>query len=158
MASQGNLSDFGLVCAADISCVISPSSLGRSGLSICPNRNSQHGPHYAIRDRLSPWICIGRLCCSGLREYLSGWIDLMSKSPNLKATLGHLESCSLRVLTYVGLHYLLISARWTLPESAHLSAYSCVNIILQKPRARANLLYRGLVPLDRISNQYQHWR
>jgi hypothetical protein len=67
--------------------------------------------HLTIRGHLSPRICIGRSWCFGLCQYLSGWIDLMSKSPNHKTTLGHLELCSLRVLTYVRLHYLLISAQ-----------------------------------------------
>jgi hypothetical protein len=49
--------------------------LVRIGLSICPNRSSQHGhnfgsQYFAIKGRLSPWICIVRSCCSGLREYL----------------------------------------------------------------------------------------
>jgi hypothetical protein len=42
MASQDNLSDFGLVCAAGISGAISPRSL--DCLSICSNRSPQHGP------------------------------------------------------------------------------------------------------------------
>jgi hypothetical protein len=47
MTSQDNLSDFGLVCAIGISGTelgISPSSLDRIGLSICPTQSSQHGP------------------------------------------------------------------------------------------------------------------
>ena len=43
-ASEENLSDFGLVCAAGISGAISPSSLTRIGPSICPNRSSHRGP------------------------------------------------------------------------------------------------------------------
>lgn len=43
---------------------------------------------FAIKGRLSLRICIERSCCSGLREYLSGWVDLVSKFPNLKTTFG----------------------------------------------------------------------
>jgi hypothetical protein len=44
MASEDNLSDFGLVYAAGISGAISPSSLVRIGLSIYSNWSSQYGP------------------------------------------------------------------------------------------------------------------
>jgi hypothetical protein len=33
---------------------------------------------FVIRGRLSLWICTGS-CCSGLREYLSGWVDIDGK-------------------------------------------------------------------------------
>jgi hypothetical protein len=37
---------------------------------------------FAIRGRLSFWICTERSCCPGLREYLSGWVDLVGKHPS----------------------------------------------------------------------------
>jgi hypothetical protein len=37
---------------------------------------------FAIRGRLSLWICTERSYCSGLREYLSGWVDLVGKPPS----------------------------------------------------------------------------
>jgi hypothetical protein len=54
------------------------------GHSICPNWSYRRGPHFgsqtfAIRGRLSLWICTERSCCSGLWKYLSGWVDLVGK-------------------------------------------------------------------------------
>jgi hypothetical protein len=43
-ASEDNLSDFRLVCAAGILGAISPSSLTRIGPSTCPNRRYRQGP------------------------------------------------------------------------------------------------------------------
>jgi hypothetical protein len=66
MASQDNLSDFGLVCAVGISGAISPNSLDRElgfayvqieALNMIHNFGSQH---FAIRGRLSPRIYIER--------------------------------------------------------------------------------------------------
>jgi hypothetical protein len=37
---------------------------------------------FAIKGRLSPWICTERSCCPELREYLSGWVDLVGKHPS----------------------------------------------------------------------------
>jgi hypothetical protein len=37
---------------------------------------------FAIKDCLSLWICTERSCCPGLREYLSGWVDLIGKHPS----------------------------------------------------------------------------
>jgi hypothetical protein len=37
---------------------------------------------FAIRGRLTLRICTKRSCCSGLREYLSGWVDLTGKPPS----------------------------------------------------------------------------
>jgi hypothetical protein len=37
---------------------------------------------FAIRGHLGPRICTERSCCLGLREYLSGWVDLIGKPPS----------------------------------------------------------------------------
>jgi hypothetical protein len=37
---------------------------------------------FAIKDRLSLRICTQRSCCPGLREYFSGWVDLVGKHPS----------------------------------------------------------------------------
>jgi hypothetical protein len=37
---------------------------------------------FGIRGRLSLRICTERSWCSGLREYLSGWVDLVGKPPS----------------------------------------------------------------------------
>jgi hypothetical protein len=67
--------------------VIFPTSLSRIGSSTCPNW-SYHRAHnfgsqtITIRGRLSLRICTERSCCSGLWEYLSGWVDLIGKPPS----------------------------------------------------------------------------
>jgi hypothetical protein len=37
---------------------------------------------FDIKGRLSLRICTERSCCPGLREYLSGWVDLVGKHPS----------------------------------------------------------------------------
>jgi hypothetical protein len=37
---------------------------------------------FAIKGRLNVRICTERSCCPGLREYLSGWVDLIGKHPS----------------------------------------------------------------------------
>jgi hypothetical protein len=37
---------------------------------------------FAIKGRLSLQICTEISCCPGLREYLSGWVDLIGKHPS----------------------------------------------------------------------------
>jgi hypothetical protein len=37
---------------------------------------------FAIKNRLSLRICTERSCCPKLREYLSGWVDLVGKHPS----------------------------------------------------------------------------
>jgi hypothetical protein len=37
---------------------------------------------FAIKGRLNLRICTERSCCPGLREYLSGWVDLVGKHPS----------------------------------------------------------------------------
>jgi hypothetical protein len=37
---------------------------------------------FAIRGHLGHWICTERSCCLWLREYLSGWVDLVGKHPS----------------------------------------------------------------------------
>jgi hypothetical protein len=86
-ASEDNLSDFRLVCTVGTLGVIFPTSLSRIGPSTCPNW-SYHRAHnfgsqtIAIRGRLSLRIYTERSCCSGLWEYLSGWVDLIGKPPS----------------------------------------------------------------------------
>jgi hypothetical protein len=80
-------------CATGISGGISPNSLFRNGLSICSNWSSQQGPQpwystFYIRSCLNLRICIEKWCCSRLHEYLSNWIDLVGKSPNLMTNFG----------------------------------------------------------------------
>jgi hypothetical protein len=40
---------------------------------------------FSIKARLSLWICTKRSCCLGLREYLSGWVDLVGKHPSSRS-------------------------------------------------------------------------
>jgi hypothetical protein len=37
---------------------------------------------FANKGRLSLRICTERSCCPGMREYLSGWVDLVGKHPS----------------------------------------------------------------------------
>jgi hypothetical protein len=37
---------------------------------------------FTIIGHLSLWICTERSCYPGLREYLSGWVDLIGKHPS----------------------------------------------------------------------------
>jgi hypothetical protein len=142
-ASKDNLSDFGLVCAAGISRAISPSFLTRLGLPYVQieaiveahNFGSQT---FAIRVLLSLWICTERSWCSRLREYLSGWVDLVGNC------FGHLELWSLHVLSLD-----LWRASWSshkvldelISKVSSSTLISCVNNKLQKPHARVNLLH-----------------
>jgi hypothetical protein len=84
-ASYYNLWGFVFVCAAGISGAISPCSLSWIGPSTSPNQSYRRGAqlwYFGIWVRLSLWICIGTSCCSGLREHLSGWVDLVGKPPS----------------------------------------------------------------------------
>jgi hypothetical protein len=56
-------------------------------------------------------------------------------------SLGHLESCSLHVLTYDGLHDLPIVLDALIYKVSSLMLISCVNNKLQKPHASVNLLH-----------------
>jgi hypothetical protein len=87
---QARMSDFGLVCAAVIwgPYLLAPwPELGLphvqiKGIVDAYNFGSQA---FAIGGRLNLWICTERSCCSGLREYLSGWVDLVSKPPSFQS-------------------------------------------------------------------------
>jgi hypothetical protein len=79
---------------------------------------------FAIKGRLGLWICTERSCCPGLWEYLSGWVDLISKhssprslafwcfGPSVVWSLGHFVS-----LLMTGFMIFDWSAWWTYPES-----------------------------------------
>jgi hypothetical protein len=41
--------------------------------------------NFAIRGRLNLRICTERSCCPGLREFLSGWVDLVGKHPSYQS-------------------------------------------------------------------------
>jgi NADH:ubiquinone oxidoreductase subunit E len=82
---------------------------------------------FAIKGRLSLWICTEWSCCSGLREYLSAWVDLVGKhsSPQsfyvlMLRSLGCLESCSLLILTCDGFHDLLLKCLMNLSRKSSL--------------------------------------
>jgi hypothetical protein len=86
-ALEDNLFWFRTHCAAGISGDISPSSLIRIGPSTCPNRRYREGHNFgsqtiAIKGRLSLRIYTERSCCPWLREYHSGWVDLVDKHPS----------------------------------------------------------------------------
>jgi hypothetical protein len=85
MALKDNLFWFQTDCATGISRAICLSSLIRMGPSTCPNRRYRinfGSQTFASRGHLSLWICIERSWCLGLREYLSGWVDLVGKPPS----------------------------------------------------------------------------
>jgi hypothetical protein len=103
---------------------------------------------FAIKGRLSLWICTERSCCPGLREYLSGWVDLVGK---------HQVPWVLRVDASVhGLFGVLFTscldlwrASWSslevldepIPKVSSLTLISCVNNKLQNRHASVNLLH-----------------
>jgi hypothetical protein len=86
-ASEDNLSDFELTAHQGFRgsyLLASLSALGLphvqiKGIVKAHNFGSQT---FAIRGRLSLRICTERSCCPGLREYLSGWVDLVGKHPS----------------------------------------------------------------------------
>jgi hypothetical protein len=75
---------------------------------------------FAIKIRLSIRICTERSCCPGLREYLSGWVDLVGKHPSPQSFACWCfgpwvvwRLCSL----VTGFMIFSWSAWWTYPES-----------------------------------------
>jgi hypothetical protein len=100
---------------------------------------------FAIRGRLSLRICTKRSCCSGLWEYLSGWVDLL-----LVPGVLHVEASFLGSFGVVFTSCLdLWQASWSshkvldelIPKVSSLTLISCVNNKLQKPHASLNMLY-----------------
>jgi hypothetical protein len=86
-ASEDNLSSLGLVCAAGISGPYLLAPWHEFGLPHVQIEAIVKAHNFGInisciRVRLSLRICIGRSCYSGLREYLSGWVDLVGKPPS----------------------------------------------------------------------------
>jgi hypothetical protein len=82
---------------------------------------------FAIRGRLSLWICTERSWCSGLREYLSGWVDLVSKPPSPRSfTCWYFgpwviwSHVHFNFLTCDGLHDLLIKCLMNLSQKSTL--------------------------------------
>jgi hypothetical protein len=79
---------------------------------------------FAIKDRLSLRVCTKRSCCPELREYLSGWVDLVGKHPSPRSlacwcfgpwvvwSLVHFVSWLV-----TGFMIFSSSAWWTYPES-----------------------------------------
>jgi hypothetical protein len=169
-ASKDNLSDFGLTGSRDFggSYLIAPlSELGLPHVKIegsveAHNFGSQT---FAIRGRLNLRICTERLCCPGLREYLSGWVDLVGKHPSpwsfacwcfgpwVVWSLVHFVSWLV-----TGFMIFSWSACELIPKVSSLMLISCVNNKLQNRHATVNLIPPGLVPLVRISNTCKCWR
>jgi hypothetical protein len=82
---------------------------------------------FAIKDSLSLRICTKRSCCPELREYLSGWVDLVGKHPSppefcvlMLRSLDFLEFWSLRVLTCDRRHDLLLKCLMNLSRKSPL--------------------------------------
>jgi hypothetical protein len=79
---------------------------------------------FAIKGRLNLWICTKRSCCPGLREYLSGWVDLVGKHPSPRSfacwcfgpwvVWSHVHFVSWLVMGFMIFSW---SAWWTYPES-----------------------------------------
>jgi hypothetical protein len=102
---------------------------------------------FAIRGRLSLRICTERSCCPGLREYLSGWVDLVGKHPSPQS----FTCCCFGpwVVWSLTLYLDLWRTSWSslevlielLPEVLILVPNSCVNNILQIPHSQVNLLH-----------------
>jgi hypothetical protein len=79
---------------------------------------------FAIKDRLSLRICTERSCCPELREYLSGWVDLVGKHPTLRSfacwCFGPWVVWSLvHFVSWLVTGFMIFpwSASWTYPES-----------------------------------------
>jgi hypothetical protein len=84
---------------------------------------------FAIRSRLSIRICNERSCCPGLREYLSGWVDLVGKHPSPRSftcwCFGPWVVWSLvHFVSWLVTGFMIFSwsAHWTSPGSAPFSA------------------------------------
>jgi hypothetical protein len=79
---------------------------------------------FAIKGRLSLWIYTERSCCPGLREYLSGWVDLVGKHPSPWSfacwCFGYCVAWSLvHFVSWLVTGFMIFSwsAWWTYPES-----------------------------------------
>jgi hypothetical protein len=106
---------------------------------------------FAIRGHLGHRICTQKSCCLGLREYLSGWVDLVGKPPSPRSF-----TCWCFGPWVVWSLFTLCLDLWRASWSSHkvldelypkvllkvLKSY--VNNILQKPHASANLSYQGV--------------
>jgi hypothetical protein len=105
---------------------------------------------FDIRGRLILWICIERLCCPGLREYLSGWVDRVGKHPSpWSFACWYFGPRLFGVLFTSCLD--LWRASWSslevldelIPKVSSLTLISCVNNKLQNRHARVNLIPPG---------------
>jgi hypothetical protein len=84
---------------------------------------------FAIRGRLSLWICTEISCCPRLREYLSGWVGLVGKHPSPRSftcwCFGPWVVWSLvHFVSWLVMGFMIFSwnAHWTSPGSAPFSA------------------------------------
>jgi hypothetical protein len=128
-ALEDDLFSFRTHCTAEISEVISPSSLIRIGPSTCPNRRYRQdhtfgSQTFAIKGRLSLRIRTERSCCPGLWEYFLGWVDLVGKHPSPQSfacwCLGPWVVWSLiQFVSWLVTGFMMFSwsAWWTYPES-----------------------------------------
>jgi hypothetical protein len=103
---------------------------------------------FVIRGRISLWIYTERSCCSGMREYLSGWVDLVGKPPIsgvLRVDALVLGPFWVMFITWLDLWW----ASWSshkvfdelIPKVSSLTLISFVNNKLQKPHASVNLVH-----------------
>jgi hypothetical protein len=169
-ALEDNLSDFGLTAQQGFRepYLLPPlSELGLphvqiEGIFEAHNFGSQT---FAIRGRLCLRICTERLCCPGLREYLSGWVDRVGKHPSpwsfacwyfgpwVVWSLVHFVSWLV-----TGFMIFSWSAWWTYPESLLFNVYFLRKQQTPKSTCKSELgTSEGLVPLVRISNMCKWW-
>jgi hypothetical protein len=103
---------------------------------------------FSIKYRLSLRICTERSCCPELREYLSGWVDLVGKHPSPRSFACW---CFGPWVVWSLVHFVswLVMASWSsleflhelIPKVSSLMLISCVNNKLQNRQASVNLLH-----------------
>jgi hypothetical protein len=117
-------SDFGLTAQQGFRgpCLLAP--LSKLVLSHVQIESIVHSQTFSIKGRLSLRICTERSCCLGLREYLSGWVDLVGKHPSPRSfacwcfnplvVWSHVHFVSWLVTGFMIFSWI---AWWTYPES-----------------------------------------
>jgi hypothetical protein len=103
---------------------------------------------FAIEDRLSLRICTERSCCPELREYLSGWVDLVGKHPSPRSFA---RWCFGPWVVWSPIHFVswlvtgFVIFSWSayelIPKVSSLTLISRVNNELQNRHASVNLLH-----------------
>jgi hypothetical protein len=103
---------------------------------------------FSIKVRLSLWIYTERSCCPELREYLSGWVDLVGKHPSPRSFACW---CFCPWVVWSLVHFMsdLWRASWSSLELldelilkvSFLTLIYCVNNKLQNRHASVNLLH-----------------